>query len=42
MVHRRGAEDAELENFFTEGLRSLRKPSGSLSGASDYSRAKTV
>ncbi len=41
MVHRRGAEDAELGDFFTEGLRSLRKPSGSLSGASDYySRAR--
>src|SRR4030095_6568899 len=35
------AENAKLGNFFTESLRSLRKLSGSLSGASDYSRAKT-
>jgi hypothetical protein len=35
------AENAKLGNFFTESLRSLHKFSDSLSGASDYSRAKT-
>src|SRR5206468_94985 len=49
--HRGGAEDAESAYFKNtsalsvllcfENLRSLRKLSDSLSGASDYSRAKT-